>query len=154
MPKKTKPKKTQTASAASSAAASVTMTAVADGKSQPEHDAAQPDDEQQQQQKGHGAQASKDMGDMVRLLADKQSGELELSKTEKALKEIREEARNRKTERAKTATEASKQQQALTLNSDDVALVMAEFELTRPVAERHLREQQGDLGRTLRALVA
>ncbi|KAI9596289.1 hypothetical protein BDF19DRAFT_438687 [Syncephalis fuscata] len=107
-------------------------------------------DEQEVEQKGHGAQATKDMGDMVSLLADMQSGELELSKTEKALKDVRNTERERKAARMQSQVEVNKQ----TLEDSAVEFIMNEFELTRPVAEQKLCLYNGDMNKTLQALLS
>jgi NACalpha-BTF3-like transcription factor len=154
MVKKNKGKKTTKTAASDTAAAAapVTMTVV----EQPSNNQTETEtqaDEEQTPQKGHGAQASKDMHAMLRFLTEKHAGELELSKNDKELLEIREEVQRRKIARLKALANTPKPP-AVKLNEADVALVMNEFELTRPVAERHLREQGGDLDRTLRALLS
>ncbi|KAI8049827.1 hypothetical protein BDF22DRAFT_735385 [Syncephalis plumigaleata] len=107
-------------------------------------------EEQEVEQKGHGAQATKDMGDMLNILNEMQSGELEFSTVEKALKEIRQTEIERKAARAQSQVEVNK----IALDDNAVQFVMNEFELTRIVAEQKLRLHDGDLTRTLTALVS
>ncbi|KAG0350605.1 hypothetical protein BGZ54_003730, partial [Gamsiella multidivaricata] len=59
-----------------------------------------------------------------------------------------------KKQKAEKATTAHKDGEKLTLSKEDVELVMTEMELSKPLAEKYLKEHGGDVTRTLEALVS
>ncbi|ORY00708.1 hypothetical protein K493DRAFT_298767 [Basidiobolus meristosporus CBS 931.73] len=107
------------------------------------------DEEEVVDEKGASGQASKDMQNVSKYIADFDSG-VDKNKLDEIVSSLSAINKKQKDE----AASKSKEQEKIALPKEEIELVMKEFDLSKPAAEKALRDNAGDLEKTLKALLA
>ncbi|KAF9934650.1 hypothetical protein FBU30_000974 [Linnemannia zychae] len=121
-----------------------------------EGDAAGADDkddeeEEKETEKGQSGEAKAAMKNMTGYHQENERDGVDSDKIEKAMSSITDMIKKQKADKA--ASGSHKEAEKLTLAKEDIEVVMNEFDLTKALAEKHLKEHGGDLIKTLDALV-
>ncbi|KAK9759894.1 hypothetical protein K7432_016613 [Basidiobolus ranarum] len=106
------------------------------------------DEEELEDQKGASGQATKDMQNVSKYIADFDTG-LDKKKLDEIVSSLS--AVNKK---QKDEASLKSEQEKIALPKENVELIMKEFDLSKQVAEKHLRDNAGDLEQTLKVLIA
>ncbi|KAG0359705.1 hypothetical protein BG005_000331 [Podila minutissima] len=106
-------------------------------------------EEEEKAEKGQSGEAKAAMKNMTGYQPEVERSGVDSTKLEKAMSLLTDVGKKQKAEKAAAHKEVEK----VTLTKEDVELVMAEFELTKPVAEKYLKEHGGNVIKTLDALV-
>ncbi|KAF9295355.1 hypothetical protein BGZ74_010847 [Mortierella antarctica] len=106
-------------------------------------------EEEEKAEKGQSGEAKAAMKNMTGYQPEVERSGVDSTKLEKAMSLLTDVGKKQKAEKAAAHKEVEK----VTLAKEDVELVMAEFELTKPVAEKYLKEHGGNVIKTLDALV-
>ncbi|RUS26990.1 hypothetical protein BC938DRAFT_483856 [Jimgerdemannia flammicorona] len=108
------------------------------------------DEPEQVEEKGIRGQASKDMQNVTGYVNEEAAGkDVDEAKLGKAMSFLQDAAKKQKEEQLAKINEVEK----VVVSKEDVELIMSEMQVTKPVAERHLRENKGDVLETLRKMV-
>ncbi|RIA89412.1 hypothetical protein C1645_772376 [Glomus cerebriforme] len=121
-----------------------------------EKEATNVDDDQQAeepQQKGFKGQAKKDMQAVEGYVAERAEGEgIDESKLDKALnivETVNEEKKRLNDQKLQKQKDAEK----IKVSKEDIEFIMKEMDVTKPEADKYLRENKGDLVEALKAMV-
>ncbi|KAG0025670.1 hypothetical protein BGZ82_009898 [Podila clonocystis] len=106
-------------------------------------------EEEEKAEKGTSGEAKAAMKNMTGYQPEVERSGVDSTKLEKAMSLLTDVGKKQKAEKAAAQKEVEK----VTLAKEDVELVMSEFELTKPVAEKYLKEHGGNVIKTLDALV-
>ncbi|RUS20916.1 hypothetical protein BC937DRAFT_94037 [Endogone sp. FLAS-F59071] len=108
------------------------------------------DEPEQVEEKGIRGQASKDMQNVTGYVNEEAAGkDVDEAKLGKAMSFLQDAAKKQKEEQQVKQKEVEK----IVVSKEDVELIISEMQVTKPVAERHLRENKGDVLETLRKMV-
>ncbi|KAG9290511.1 hypothetical protein G9A89_002486 [Geosiphon pyriformis] len=143
---------TKTISRGTKTGVSSTTAGAAAASSEQQEEQAGLEEEQQleEQQKGFKGKAKKDMQDVEGYHAEKASGErIDESRLNKALSYVKEENQKQKELKLQRMQELEK----VKVSKEDIELIMNEMEVEKSVADRYLRENQGDLVAALNAMI-
>ncbi|KAF9168186.1 hypothetical protein DFQ26_000753 [Actinomortierella ambigua] len=105
-------------------------------------------EEEEKQEKGQAGEAKAAMRSMTAYQQEIEREGVDAAKLEKAMAFITEVNKKQKAEKAKQQDVTK-----VTLAKEDVETLMAEMDLNKPTAEKHLKEHGGNLNKTLEALV-
>ncbi|KAF9970785.1 hypothetical protein BGZ73_006461 [Actinomortierella ambigua] len=106
-------------------------------------------EEEEKQEKGQAGEAKAAMRSMTAYQQEIEREGVDAAKLEKAMALITEVNKNQKAEKAAKQQDVTK----FTLAKEDVETLMAEMDMNKPAAEKHLKEHGGNLIKTLDALV-
>ncbi|GBC09237.1 hypothetical protein RclHR1_08700005 [Rhizophagus clarus] len=113
----------------------------------------QAEESQQQGFKGQAGQAKKDMQAVEGYVAEGAEGEgIDESKLDKALnivETVNEEQKRLNDQKLQKQKDAEK----IKVSREDIEFIMKEMDVTKPEADKYLRENKGDLVEALRAMV-
>ncbi|ORY24276.1 hypothetical protein BCR33DRAFT_808434 [Rhizoclosmatium globosum] len=108
------------------------------------------EDEKQEELTGTAGQVSKDMQSMAADPAFQSALDLEQDEIGQAMTFVTTEITKLRTNKLNREKELAK----VSVSDEDIALVMKELDVSKAAAEKALRENQGSLETTLRALIA
>ncbi|KAG0225842.1 hypothetical protein BGW42_004068 [Actinomortierella wolfii] len=106
-------------------------------------------EEEEKQEKGQAGEAKAAMRSMTAYQQEIEREGVDAAKLEKAMAFITEVNKKQKTEKAAKQQDVAK----VSLAKEDVETLMAEMEMNKPTAEKHLKEHGGNLVKALEALV-
>ncbi|KAF9948174.1 hypothetical protein BGZ72_009872 [Mortierella alpina] len=122
-----------------------------DDASSPQDDKDDDEDDKESEEKGQSAEANAAMKNMsAGSQQDVERDGVDSTKLEQAMSLMTDVNKKQKADRAAGQKEGEK----VVVAKQDVELVMAELDLSKALAEKHLKEHGGDVVRTLEALVA
>ncbi|KAF9280294.1 hypothetical protein BGZ68_007329 [Mortierella alpina] len=122
-----------------------------DDASSPQDDKDEDEEDKESEEKGQGAEANAAMRNMsVGSQQDVERNGVDSTKLEQAMSLMKDVKKKQKADREAGQREGEK----VVLAKQDVELVMAELDLSKALAEKHLKEYGGDVVRTLEVLVA
>ncbi|CAG8457363.1 6092_t:CDS:2 [Paraglomus brasilianum] len=118
----------------------------------PNADLKEQDDDQQaqeEQQKGFKGMAKKDMQHVTGYVAEREGEDIDQAQLDKAMSFVNEQFTKLKSQK----TQKQKVSEKISVSKEDIDLIVSEMEVTKAVADRCLKENQGNVVATLKAMV-